>query len=624
MKRDQEIKTVIILAAGSGKRLDIFETPKPLVRLGNKALIVHTIDMFKRNGVDKFYIVIKKDDKLIKKELIDYNNIKYIEKDNNGGMLGSILAIQKKIDKKEIKDDFYVSMCDLYFSNDPLKLFNKNKYNGISVLVSDDKNCNLNSGAQEKVVLLKDKISYENDAKENVFAQEAGIYRFTINSYNDFVKTINKNTKKTSEVFKLYSKKNKIFPIVMRDNIWFDINTPVDLVRAELFLKNKLVQKKESNINISKYKKIKPIITYKYEKKIEYDVIVERGIIDKIAEYEIIPHEHYYSPHYVIVDKNIDKLYGDKIYKQFKKMGYRINKILVDPGESTKSIEVYSRLADEMVTSGIDKKSIIISVGGGVVKDLAGFLASTIYRGINLISFPTTVLSQSDAAIALKQGVNGKLGKNLFGSYFSPLKVILDPLTLLTLEDRYIYDGLAECLKQSFAQDIEFFDLFNNYNGKIKDIDFLEKVVTRAAILKVESTSRDYNEENIALVNQYGHEFGHAIEYLSGYKLLHGESVAVGMRVSSELSKILGISDDDVVKKHISLLQKYKLPVCVPKNIKAKDILNSLKFSKKFHGNKARFVLVDKIGSIWHDEDYYFATCSDEIITEAINNSYTV
>lgn len=617
-------KSVVILAAGSGKRLDIFETPKPLVKLRNKSLIIHTIERFKKQGIQNFFVVIKKNDKLIKKELIDFDNIEYIEQEGGPkGMLDSMLSIQAIINDAKNKDGFFVCMTDLYFDKNPLPSFNAVESCGLCVLVSKNYEINFNSGANEQVAVINDKIDYtlKTDTDEGLIYSEAGIYHFTNEAYKKFA-SLGQGKNTVREVFTEYGKSETITPVIMPDNVWFDINVPVDLIRAEIFIKNQVEKNKTLKTSIAKCEKMNITATYLYQKEIKYDVIVEKGIIDRVGEMEIIPHEHYYSPHYIIADKNIDELYAQKIQQQLIDAGYSVEKLLVDPGENSKSMEMYNVLANEMVTRGIDKKSIIISIGGGVVKDLAGFLASTIYRGVNLISFPTTILSQADAAIALKQGVNGKLGKNLFGSYFAPIKIIVDPTTLLTLQERYLYDGLAECIKQSFAQDIAFYNLFNEHKGDVRDIDFLEQVIKKAVALKVQSTSQDYEEENVALVNQYGHEFGHAVEHLSGYKLLHGESVAIGMRVSAELSKILGIAGQSLVTQHVELLKKYKLPVTIPKEIKGQDILNSLRFSKKYHGSKARFVLVDKIGSIWHDGDYYFVTCDDEAIIQAINNSY--
>ena len=202
------------------------------------------------------------------------------------------------------------------------------------------------------------------------------------------------------------------------------------------------------------------------------------------------------------------------------------------------------------------------------------------------------------------------------------MKVIVDPAVLLTLEDRYIFDGLAECLKQSFAQDIEFFNFFTDYNGPIKNSDFLEDAVSRAIKLKLESIQEDFHEERASLVNQYGHEIGHAVEHLSDYQLLHGESIAVGMGVSAELSSIMGIAGTDVLDAHPNLLRKYHLPIHVPRNMSPNDIINTLKYNKKFHGGKALLVLVNRIGSLWHDESYYTVFCSDNVLTGAIRNNY--
>jgi 3-dehydroquinate synthase len=616
-------KTAVILAAGRGERLNIFEIPKPLVKLGEKSMVCRTVDVLLEAGVNKIYIVVNKGEILIKKELFGKGNeIEYIEVyENKNGMLGSIMAIEDRI-----KEPFFITACDLLFSRNPYSYFSEieENRNKINVLVSGNKENNRYSGANMKMKIEEGQIiEYFGSEKDDLddLAFEAGIYHFNSDSFAEFLKIKKDNPDlNIVQVFKGCVEKNLLKPVYM-DDVWFDINNPVTLVRAELFLQNANTNG-EINVKVSEYKKLKPEITFNYKKPLRFDVIVENGIIDSASEYEIIPHEYYYSPHHILIDKNIDALYGDKIFKQFKNLGYKINKILVDPGENSKSIEVYTKIANEMISKGIDKKSIIISVGGGVIKDLAGFLASSIYRGISMISFPTTVLSQCDAAIALKQGVNGDKGKNLFGSYYPPLKVIADPKTLLTLEDRYIYDGLAECLKQSFAQDESYFKFFNEYEGDIKNLDFLEKTVKTAVNLKVTSIEKDFNEENFALVNQYGHEVGHAVEHLSGYKLLHGESVAIGMRVSAELSCILGISNIEVLDSHISLLKKYRLPTAIPEYIKPEDIISSLRFSKKFHGNRARFVLVDKIGSIWHNNDYYFVACDDEVIIEALKRSY--
>lgn len=540
-----------ILAAGIGERLDIFETIKPLVKLRGKSLLIWTIERLKEVGVNDIHVIIRPGDTLIKKEMLEYSDdIKFLEqKYSEKGMLGSMLTIADSV-----SGPFFVSMCDLYFDRNPFRLFQEESNDDVvKVLVSTDMEKNSISGAQEKVLYRNGSLFYPEN-EEDCNAVEAGIYHFTNRSYADFCKiSKDRNIKNTRQAFKAFG---ITAPVAMEGNQWFDINTPVTLVRTELFLQKKLHPEKKLESRDAQFKELKATAKFDYKKPIVFRVNVMRGIIEKISEYEIIPHEYYYSPHHLIIDRNIYELYGKNIYKQFTSLGYQINKILVDPGEKSKSIKSYAKIAEEILVSGIEKKSIIISVGGGVIKDLAGFLASTLYRGIGFISFPTTVLSQCDAAIALKQGVNGTKGKNLIGSYYAPMKVVVDPFVLLSLNDRFIKDGLAECLKQSFAQDIDFYNYFNNYQGNLKDIDFLEEAVTRAIKLKISSINLDFFEEGFSLVNQYGHEIGHAVEYLSGYKLLHGESVSIGMRVSAEISKIMGIASQNVVDAHIETFEK--------------------------------------------------------------------
>ncbi|MFH1979258.1 MAG: iron-containing alcohol dehydrogenase [Patescibacteria group bacterium] len=614
-------KTAVILAAGTGKRLDAFETPKPVVRLGNKSLVVHTLENLKEAGFRKFYVVVGKNSELVKRELINYSSdVEFTEqKRGSNSMLGSILSLEGVT-----KESFLVTMCDLVFDKNPYKLLLRgSEGSDLSVLVSDNEKFNSVSGAQVRVLCDNKNILDLGPKIKEFNAMEAGVYFFTTESFQAFVQTSkrNKDLKTVHEVFKKYNQKSSLRPVFF-DGEWFDINTPVTLIRAELFLQKKAKQKKQKELSVGEYKKLKKDSVLDYNKKITFEVNIARGIIDELQKHEIIPHKFYYSPHHILIDRNIDKLYGDKIYKKLLSLGYRINKILVEPGEQTKSVENFVRLANEIIEVGIDKKSVILAVGGGVVKDLAGFLASSLYRGVGFISIPTTVLSQCDAAIAFKQGVNGDKGKNLIGSYYTPMKIVIDPNTLLTLGEEYIRDGLAECLKQSFAQDKSFYKFFADYNGDVKDLDFLEEAIRRSVKLKVGSIQQDFNEENVALVNQYGHEVGHAVEYLSAYKLKHGEAVAVGMRVSAEMSNILGIAKPEVLDAHYELFKKYKLPYSIPKYIKPEDIINTLRYNKKFHSGEPRFVLVTKIGSIWNDKRYYTVGCSDDFLKEAIERSY--
>jgi 3-dehydroquinate synthase len=612
-------KTGVILAAGIGQRLDIFETNKPLVKLRGISLIRWAIDRLRSSGLDDIYLVVRKEDRLIRKELIDFNGeLQFINHNYpNRGMLGAILSIEHA----GLTSPFFVTPCDLIFDQNPLPLFeNCTDPEAISVLISTNRDYNAICGAQEKVNYVNGRLNYP-DSDENTNALEVGIYHFTAASYGAFCQ-IARDSQAHKTVSRIFRESQRAQPVVMADTEWYDINTPVSLIRADLFLQKIKLPAARIEAVEATFEPLAAAASFDFKKPIQFDVHVVQGLVNSISRYEIIPHEFFYSPHHILIDGNIDALYGQQIFEQFKSLGYQIHKHLIDPGEKSKSLQYYAAAAEKILAIGIEKKSIIISVGGGVIKDLAGFLASTLYRGIGFISFPTTVLSQCDAAIALKQGINGTRGKNLLGTYYAPMKVIVDPSVLATLDERYIYDGLAECLKQAFAQDAQFYRYFAEYNGDIKDIDFLEEAIRKAIELKVSSIESDFYEESISLVNQYGHEIGHAVEHLSGYQLLHGESVAIGMRVSAELSRIMGIAGKEVVDAHLDLLEKFCLPRRVPTDMRPNDIINTLRYNKKFHGGKARIVLVKDIGLLWHDGAYYTVHCSDDLLKEAIQKSY--
>ncbi|MAF59741.1 MAG: iron-containing alcohol dehydrogenase [Candidatus Pacebacteria bacterium] len=621
----QKVDTAVVLAAGKGKRLDVFETPKPLLKIGGKSLIVHTLDNLKKAGIKNVFIVIRKGDFVQKRELIDYPlNIEFIEQTSGRrGMLDSMLSLEGKIDKP-----FYVTVSDLILSHNPYKMFVDCGVAGSAdtgALVCFDSRQNKESGANTKVLARDGVIREISSRLPSYNALDLGIYYFSPKAHKSICALAKKDKTISSvpQFFVVYSQKEKIRSVEYSGDAWFDVNIPKTFIRAELYLgEENSAESGESKKERTSLKNLPKTVLLHNKKETVTDITVKRNILERLDEYEVIPSESYNSPHHIIVDESIDSFLGKPILDKLLSLGYKVYKHTVKAGENAKSINSYVKLSEEILNKGIDKKSTIISIGGGSVKDMGGFLASTLYRGIGFISIPTTILSQADAAIALKQGVNGGDGKNLIGSWYAPLKIIVDPATILKLDERWVSDGLAECIKQGFAYDKKLYNLLKGYKGDMKDLDFLESVLKLAIEDKVRTIEEDLHEDKIALVNQYGHEFGHAVEHLSGYAYGHGESVAIGMRVSAELSYILGICDRGVVDAHIELLEKYNLPHQVPKVISPEDILNSLKYNKKYYSGEPRFVLVDKIGSVWRDKTYYTVNCRDEFIKQAVEASY--
>ncbi|OHA15183.1 MAG: hypothetical protein A3G52_03500 [Candidatus Taylorbacteria bacterium RIFCSPLOWO2_12_FULL_43_20] len=359
---------------------------------------------------------------------------------------------------------------------------------------------------------------------------------------------------------------------------------------------------------------------FRYEKSRETPVIIEQGILDRIDTLRLMDRDRTASHHIMITDTVVDRLVGKKVEEKLTKAGYSLTKIIAPSGEAAKTMNVYHELSEKITSIGIDEQSVIFSLGGGAIANLAGFLAATLYRGIGLIHIPTSLMCMNDVAISLKQGINNQKGKNLVGSYYQPLLVVIDPS--VPMNETIIRHGMSETIKHALAEDVAFFDYLLSYNGDLKDVNFLEKIIRHTIELKIGLMNDDMFENARAIILQYGHEVGHAIEYLSHFGLTHGEAISIGMRVSAEISHLMGVTSEDTVYAHKKILEHYKLPYIIPQTIEKRAILDALRFNKKTRGNDIRFALLEHVGKIWKIKGEYGIPCPVEIIEEAIRRSY--
>ncbi|NOR54975.1 MAG: iron-containing alcohol dehydrogenase [Sulfurovum sp.] len=304
------------------------------------------------------------------------------------------------------------------------------------------------------------------------------------------------------------------------------------------------------------------------------------------------------SKHILITDENVDILYAKKIIEQIEANGYNVLKLIIPPYDKSKNLQEYSRLADECLNYGFDKHSVIFSLGGGVVNNIAGFLASTLYRGIGLIHFPTSMLAQVDAAIDFKQAVNHNQGKNLLGSYYPASQIIIDPTVLKTLDRRFIVDGLSESIKHALCQDRPFYDFLEKNVENLDDENILLEIIQRSIELKLELMNDDLEDDFDETIKQYGHALGHAIEHLSNGEIYHGEAIAIGMCVSSEIALLLGLSDERTRDLHYSIFDKYSLPTVVPKKYSFDNIWNKMKYDKHSLNGKVYTGILQSVGSM--------------------------
>ncbi|HWR39413.1 MAG TPA: 3-dehydroquinate synthase [Patescibacteria group bacterium] len=302
----------------------------------------------------------------------------------------------------------------------------------------------------------------------------------------------------------------------------------------------------------------------------------------------------------IVADEHTGDLFGRPLLNSLTEAGFRAELICVPAGEGSKSLAVAEQLYTRAIESGLDRKSPIIALGGGVVGDLTGFVAGTYLRGVPFVQIPTSLLAQVDSSVGGKTAVNHSLGKNLIGVFYQPQLVIMDPLTLTTLPERELLTGLAELIKHGVIADRELFRDLHLQNGKILkgDQQQLTDAVTRSCRIKAAVVAQDEREAGLRMILNFGHTIAHAIEGVTGYaKYTHGEAVAIGMHGAALLSRDLGHCGQETVDLVREMLQRYRLPVRAP-GLNVAELDAFLYRDKKNIGGKIHWVLLEEIGKV--------------------------
>jgi len=303
----------------------------------------------------------------------------------------------------------------------------------------------------------------------------------------------------------------------------------------------------------------------------------------------------------IISNAYILSLYGKTIERSLKDAGFSVFLTCVPEGEEGKSLPQAAKLYECCLKYKLDRSSTILSLGGGVIGDLSGFVAATYLRGINFINVPTTLLSQVDASIGGKVAVNLPAGKNLVGTFYQPKFVYIDPSVLKTLSFKEIKNGMAEIVKYGMIKDAEFFSYLEENLEKIKNLneEALNLVITRSVEIKVKVVEEDEREERGKReILNFGHTFGHALEKATNYKgYTHGEAVAIGMVIASKIACKVGIFSQESLLRLKRLLQKIGLPVEIGE-IDREKAFDALYLDKKRREGKLRFLLPERIGKV--------------------------
>jgi len=303
----------------------------------------------------------------------------------------------------------------------------------------------------------------------------------------------------------------------------------------------------------------------------------------------------------VVSDDNVYPLYFDKIQSYLIDAGYQVFSAVVPAGEESKSLDMAQFLYTQALESGLDRTSAIVALGGGVIGDLAGFVASTYMRGIGLVQIPTTLLAQIDSSVGGKVAVNHPLGKNIIGSFYQPKIVYINTYTLSTLPPREFSTGMAELIKYGFIWEEELLCwLENNLDFLIsRDENALVKAVEWSCRIKAQVVEQDEKEKGLRTILNFGHTVGHAIETVTKYSVYtHGEAVALGMICESRLAVQMGLIDNNLTARLTTLLKKAGLPIALSEPLPIESLIKAMHHDKKNVNNAIVFVLPVATGRV--------------------------
>lgn len=324
-----------------------------------------------------------------------------------------------------------------------------------------------------------------------------------------------------------------------------------------------------------------------------YDVMVGRGLLKEITT--LLSRHAPASRYVVICDDQLERTYARRVANDLSAP------LLSFPaGEARKTRETWADLTDRLLAHHVDRDACLVAVGGGVVGDVAGFVAATYLRGIPFVQMPTTLLAMIDASIGGKTGVNTPAGKNLLGAFHQPRLVVVDLDTLDSLPGAQYAAGLAEAVKHGVIADADYFAFLERDGVAVsgrKD-PALERLVARSVEIKAGIVGADEREAGIRAALNFGHTVGHAVEAASSYSLLHGEAVAIGMTYEARLAEALGVAEKGLAERLAGVLGTYRLPITRPAAASVDQLISKMRNDKKSRSGDVRFALPRAIGAM--------------------------
>ena len=328
-----------------------------------------------------------------------------------------------------------------------------------------------------------------------------------------------------------------------------------------------------------------------------YDILIKAGLVRQLDR--ILAEYCPAAAYAVISDSHVAKLFGEELVRQLSTTGGRAELFAFPAGEWNKTRETWASLSDHMLAAHLGRDSAVIALGGGVVNDVAGFVAATYLRGVPLVQVPTSLLAMIDSSIGGKTGVDVPAGKNLLGAFHQPRAVVIDPELLGSLASVQLSAGLAEAVKHGVIADADYFAFLETEYAAIfaKHAPALERLVRRSVEIKAEVVAQDEREQGRRAILNFGHTVGHAVEATSKYEVLHGEAVAIGMVYEARLAESLGIATPGTAQRIQTVLERLHLPTERPDSSHVDDLIAAMRADKKVRAGEIRLAFPTSIGS---------------------------
>lgn len=353
-----------------------------------------------------------------------------------------------------------------------------------------------------------------------------------------------------------------------------------------------------------------------------YDILIKAGLVRQL---DTILEEYCPAAAYAVIsDSHVGKLYGEELVQQLSAGDHRVELLTFPAGESNKTRETWASLSDRMLAAQFGRDSAVIALGGGVVSDVAGFVAATYLRGVPLVQVPTSLLAMIDSSIGGKTGVDVPAGKNLLGAFHQPRVVVADPDLLGSLASVQLAAGLAEAVKHGVIADAEYFAFLEAEYAAIfaKHAPALERLVRHSVEIKAAVVAQDEREQGRRAILNFGHTVGHAIESTSKYEVLHGEAVSIGMVYEGRLAESLGIAAAGTARRISSVLERLHLPIERPDGSHVDELLAAMRADKKVRAGEIRLALPKTIGTAHgSDGEGWTVAVGEEAIRQVLVNT---